>query len=96
MCLNKKVIAGLVVAGVAVYLLAPDLIGAALPLLVLAACPLSMVVMMRAMSKDRAASSPEGAGADADADEVSALRTEVARLRMERDHPGDAPVGEPR
>ncbi|HXH59009.1 DUF2933 domain-containing protein [Iamia sp.] len=94
MCLNKKVIAGLVVAGVAVYLLAPDLIGAALPLLVLAACPLSMVVMMRAMSKDRAASSPEGAGADAD--EVSALRTEVARLRMERDHPGDAPVGEPR
>ncbi len=42
--------------------------------------------------KDRAASSPEGAGAD----EVSALRAEVARLRMERDQPGDAPVGEPR
>ncbi|MGI8937638.1 MAG: DUF2933 domain-containing protein [Iamia sp.] len=92
MCLNKKVIAGLIVAGVAIYLLAPDLIGGALPLLVLAACPLSMVVMMRAMSKDRAASGPEGAGAD----EVSALRAEVARLRMERDQPGDAPVGEPR
>jgi hypothetical protein len=91
-CLNKKVIIGLVVTGLAIYLLAPDLIGASLPLLLLAACPLSMVVMMRAMSRDRAASSPEVAGTD----EVSALRAEVARLRMERDHPGDVAVSKPR
>lgn len=92
MCLNKKVIIGLVLTGLAIYLLAPGLVGASLPLLLLAACPLSMVVMMRAMSKDRAASSPEVAGTD----EVSALRADVARLRMERNHAGEVAVSEPR
>ncbi|WCO68012.1 DUF2933 domain-containing protein [Iamia majanohamensis] len=93
MCLNKKVIVGLIVAGVAVYLLAPDLLGAALPLLVLAACPLSMVVMMWAMSKDRADPSPSSGGVD---DEVSALRSEVARLRAERDPGRAATAGDQR
>ncbi|MBW3626753.1 MAG: DUF2933 domain-containing protein, partial [Actinobacteria bacterium] len=50
MCLNKKVIGGLVAAAVAIYLLVPDLFAAALPLLILAACPLSMLLMMRMMS----------------------------------------------
>ena len=49
MCLNWKVVAGLAVAGLGVALLAPNALGAALPLLVLAACPLSMLVMMGAM-----------------------------------------------
>ena len=46
MCLNPKVLAGLVVAGVAIYLIAPNLMAAALPILLLAACPLSMLLMM--------------------------------------------------
>ena len=49
MCFNKKVIGGLVVVGVAVFLLMPSAFSAALPLLLLAACPLSMMVMMRSM-----------------------------------------------
>ena len=49
MCFNKKVIAGLVALGVAVFLLAPSTFSAALPLLILAACPLSMLLMMRSM-----------------------------------------------
>ena len=49
MCLNPKVLAGLVVAGVAIYLIAPNLIAAALPILLLAACPLSMLLMMWSM-----------------------------------------------
>lgn len=49
MCLNWKVVAGLVVVGVAIYLIAPDLIAAALPILLLAACPLSMLLMMLTM-----------------------------------------------
>jgi hypothetical protein len=48
-CLNPKVLAGLAVAGVGVYLIAPNLIAAALPILVLAACPLSMLLMMWGM-----------------------------------------------
>ena len=49
MCLNPKVLAGLVVAGVVIYLIAPNLIAAALPILLLAACPLSMLLMMWSM-----------------------------------------------
>jgi hypothetical protein len=49
MCLNPKVLAGLGAAGVAIYLIAPNLIAAALPILLLAACPLSMLLMMWGM-----------------------------------------------
>jgi hypothetical protein len=50
MCLNWKVVAGLVAAGAGVYAFTPDLFAAAVPLLLLAVCPLSMVAMMAAMS----------------------------------------------
>jgi len=49
MCLNWKVLAGLVVAGVAIYLVAPGLVAAAFPILLLAVCPLSMLLMMWGM-----------------------------------------------
>ena len=49
MCMNWKVVAGLAVIGLGVWAVAPNLIGAAAPLLLLAACPLSMVLMMRGM-----------------------------------------------
>lgn len=50
MCINKKVLAGLVVAALGIWWLAPDAIGAALPLLILALCPLSMLFMMKSMN----------------------------------------------
>jgi hypothetical protein len=49
MCLNWKVLVGLAATGVGVYLVAPDLVLAALPILLLAACPLSMLLMMWGM-----------------------------------------------
>jgi hypothetical protein len=49
MCLNPKVLAGLAAVGVGIYLVAPDLVLAALPILLLAACPLSMLLMMWGM-----------------------------------------------
>jgi hypothetical protein len=49
MCLNPKVLAGLAAVGVGTYLVAPDLVLAALPILLLAACPLSMLLMMWSM-----------------------------------------------
>ena len=50
MCLNWKVLAGLAVVGLIILLVAPQLLGAALPILLIAACPLSMLFMMRGMS----------------------------------------------
>lgn len=81
MCINKKVIAGLVAAGVIVYLVAPGAIGAALPLLILAICPLSMIVMMRVMSGGKSKSE---ASDQLESSEVSELRAEVERLRVEQ------------
>jgi hypothetical protein len=49
MCLNPKVLAGLAAVGVGIYLVAPDLVLAALPILLLAACPLSMLLMIWGM-----------------------------------------------
>ena len=46
MCLNWKVLAGLAVVGVIVWLVAPRLVLAALPVMLLLACPLSMLFMM--------------------------------------------------
>lgn len=50
-CLNWKVVASLALVGVAIWLVAPRFVVAALPLLVLAACPLSMIFMMRGMQQ---------------------------------------------
>ncbi len=48
-CLTWKVLAGLAAVGVGIYLVAPDLALAAIPILLLAACPLSMLLMMWGM-----------------------------------------------
>ncbi len=50
MCFNWKVLTGLAVVGVGVWITAPNLIAGALPLLLALACPLSMVFMMKGMS----------------------------------------------
>jgi len=51
MCLNWKVLAGLAVVGVGIWLFAPQFALAALPVLLVAACPLSMLFMMRGMMR---------------------------------------------
>lgn len=81
-CFNWKVIAALAAIGIGLYALAPGAAVAAVPLLVLAACPLSMVLMMRAMGSVGSCKTKDDAHTDAD--EVAQLRTEVAALRAER------------
>ena len=89
MCFNWKVAGGLALLGLAVFAAAPNLIGAALPLLIFAACPLSMLLMMRAMSgggrcendSDKSAAVNE-TPADSTA-ELARLRAEVDQLRSE-------------
>lgn len=52
MCLNWKVLAGLTALGVGIYAVVPNLASAALPFLLLALCPLSMLLMMKVMQGD--------------------------------------------
>ena len=80
-CLNWKVIAALAAAGLGIYVLAPGVAAAALPLLIVAACPLSMLLMMRAMGSMGSSQTADG---PREADEVARLRAEVAALRAER------------
>jgi len=58
MCFNWKVIAGLAVLGVGIWLWVPNLAAAALPLLLVAACPLAMLLMMRGMQDGQCSSQP--------------------------------------
>ena len=59
MCLNWKVVAGLAVVGVIVWAVAPQFLVGAIPLLIVAACPLSMLLMMRGMQgKEKQVVSP--------------------------------------
>ena len=75
-CLNWKVIAALVAAGVGLHALVSGLAAAAVPLLAMLACPLSMVLMMRAMG-------PKG-GREGHDDASATHSDEVTKLRAER------------
>ena len=55
MCFNWKVYAGLGVVGLGIWIVAPNLVIAALPLLLLLACPISMALMMRGMGGNQCA-----------------------------------------
>ena len=85
MCLNWKVLAGLAAVGVGIYLVAPDLVVAALPILVLAACPLSMLLMMWSMQhgqgqgQDRQTPQEPAVGL-AREERIAQLRTQQATL----------------
>lgn len=83
-CLNWKVIAALAAVGLGLYALAPGLAAAAVPVLVLAACPLSMLVMMRLMGPMGSCKTADDARGTDD-DEVAQLRADMAALRAERE-----------
>lgn len=54
MCFDKRVLIGLGVVALGVLAVSPRLLGSVAPLLLLAACPLSMVFMMRRMNSEGA------------------------------------------
>lgn len=70
-----RLVAILAVAGLAVAVLAPSLVATTIPLLLVAACPVSMFVMMRSMSGDDAKQAP-----DASSERTSDLRRELSDL----------------
>ncbi|MGI8513995.1 MAG: DUF2933 domain-containing protein [Acidimicrobiia bacterium] len=77
MCLNWKVLSGLAVIGLGVGLLAPGLFGRALPILLLAACPISMLVMMATMRQPSTrAPAPE---------DINSLQAQLAELTAQEE-----------
>lgn len=79
MCINKRVVVGLAVVALALFALSPRLLGALGPVLIMAACPLSMLLMMRSLSGRDHEPSP-GHGDDR---RVRELEEEVNRLKAE-------------
>lgn len=79
LCLDRRVLVSLGVVALAIWILAPQFLLAALPVLVLLACPLSMLLMVWMMRGDM-----HGARGDATAaDRLVALEREHARLGAE-------------
>ncbi len=85
MCLNKRVLVGLGVAALGVLAVSPRLFGAVAPLLIVAACPLSMVFMMRAMNRPGEGASCGTTSQDQDKNEVRA-GADAAAAVAHRDH----------
>ena len=73
-CLNWKVVAGLAAVGLGIWVVAPSLVWAALPILVVLACPLSMLLMMRGMGSGQCAAQP--------AQEQQTVRASVSGERL--------------
>jgi DUF2933 family protein len=82
MCLNWKVIGGLSVVGLSIWLVAPNLTAAAIPILLIAVCPVSMLLMMKAMGGGHQSSQPAGAGDDRVA---PSREVRIAELQAQRE-----------
>ena len=87
MCLNKRVIGALVAVAAGAYMVAPNLLLSALPLLLLAACPLSMLFMGKAMgmggqraSQSEQAAVQESGGTLSPAEQMALLRMQLQRV----------------
>lgn len=79
-CFDWRVLMALAALGIGIYLVAPGLIAGAVPLLLLAACPLSMLLMMSAMSGQQPGSGAEVSAQRVGADRAAVLRQELADL----------------
>jgi hypothetical protein len=80
MCLNWKVLASLTAVGVGVYLFAPGLLAEAVPILLLAVCPLSMLLMMWAMQQSQG----QGQQTTQETDARLTREERIARQRAEQ------------
>lgn len=86
MCLNPKVLAALGVVAVGVWILAPGFVLAILPILLFAACPLSMIFMARNMRGDMAGhadTQPAARLAELEREQAR-LTAEIAQVRAQR------------
>jgi hypothetical protein len=83
MCLNWKVLASLAAVGVGVYLFVPGLLAEAVPILLLAVCPLSMLLMLWDMQHTQGQQTPQEP-------DVGLIREErIGELEREEAHPAE-------
>jgi hypothetical protein len=80
-CLNKNVLIALAAVALVVLILKPSWTLTALPLLLLAACPLSMMFMMRHMSGQSGGGDAAGGPAQPETDRNPEIRAPQAELR---------------
>ena len=94
-CFNSKTFIGLALAGVAVFVLVPGAGRALGPLLIAAACPLSMLFMMRAMGSGNSekadgstpTNTPSEAVSTASGDDLATLKARIAELEARTSEP---------
>jgi len=88
MCMNWRVLGALAVIGVAIALAVPGAGAVALPLLLAAACPLSMVLMMRGTRSAGRSCGAMGQKSSGDPStreqRIAELESQVAELRHAR------------
>ena len=95
MCLNWKVVGGLAVIAIIIGIIAPKLLLGAIPLLIVAACPLSMLFMMRGMQRGQSqqvqqpSSYPEQENLSyleglADEERIAALKAQLAHTEAQQ------------
>ena len=94
LCLDRRVLAGLAVSAAVLWLIAPQLALAALPVLLVLACPLSMALMawmmrgaMHGTSTSTSAESPSQRLLALEREQAR-LATEIARQRGELENAG--------
>jgi len=84
MCRNPRLWIALGVVAIVVAIAAPN-VGAVLPILLVAACPVMMLVMMGGMAgMARGKGTDDTTSSAGDAEEVARLRAEVDELRASR------------
>lgn len=79
MCFDRRVLFVIAAAGISLWIAAPQAVAAVLPFLLLLACPLSMIFMMRGMG-DHAAHGVGQVSPSAPHDQLAALEVERARI----------------
>jgi hypothetical protein len=83
-CLNWKVLAGVALAAVGLFVYAPGFALAALPFLVLAICPLSMILMMGAMNNMNGDGDKSGAACATGKSRPASRQEELAQLKAQQ------------
>ena len=84
LCYDRRAIAALVAVGVAVVLFAPQLLPAVAPILILAACPLSMMLMLGMATARGSTPTSTPAAAETPADRADRLRRGLADAQREQ------------
>ena len=82
-CMNPKFFAGIIAVGLAVALFAPGVGRSLGPLLIVAACPLSMIVMMAMMWRSSSSKASQATSSELEPPATRSLErgAEIAELR---------------